>query len=107
MLQGTGIPLENHYFTARQACIEPNWRNPRMPKTCPKQKQTVRNQLNSLEIRRKFSEQKISTKLLLQKKKTSISIENFQAGRRRFDPGRPLQKFQKLQKIRDAKVRGL
>ncbi len=42
---------------------------------------------------KKILGQKISTKLLLQKKKPSNSIENCQAGRRRFDPGRPLQNF--------------
>jgi hypothetical protein len=47
--------------------------------------------LKLLKLGRSFEERKTSTKLSLQKKKLSNSIQNSQAGRRRFDPGRPLQ----------------
>jgi hypothetical protein len=47
--------------------------------------------LKLLKLGRSFEEGKASTKLSLQKKKLSNSIQNSQAGRRRFDPGRPLQ----------------
>jgi hypothetical protein len=53
-------------------------------------------------MKRRFEQQKISTELFLQKKKTSNSIENSQAGRHGFDPRRPLQSSKNSTSYRSA-----
>jgi hypothetical protein len=59
--------------------------------------------LKLLKTTKRIYWQKTSTKLLPQNNKTSNPTQNSQAGRRRFDPGRPLQNS--LLKIHRVSIR--